>query len=408
MKKLLSLVLVLVLTFSLAACATTAPATSTAPSASPSSAAPASETPSAAPATTWPSGRTIGMNQFVAGDYLFSIMGKCTEVLTDKTGDELSVLSDNADINQLLNDVDNMINSGVDGALWWGILDPNYAVGPQKYEDAKIPFAFFDAVPGQQDLRDNIANMQYFAGAASCNNDLLGEQMATQALADGCKTALVFANVIGSHVADRADKFKAVFEAGGGKVVEISHVATTANAHIEATQNLLATYPDIDCIYAVTIDYALGAYSVTSQMKDRTIKMYSNDITPDSLKYLQNGQLQGLNGGHWIDSYLAAALLINTMDGHRIVDSNGKPLYLLVDPVVATPKTADLYQKCFIDQLPFSYDDLSYLLYRNNPNVTAQDYIDFAKNYSIENVLRNKMKQGVITADELKAAGINP
>lgn len=339
---------------------------------------------------------------------MFSVMGKCATVLTDKTADKLSVLSDNADINQLLNDVDNMINSGVDGALWWGVLDPNYNVGPQKFEDAKIPFGFFDVIPSQKDVADKISTMKYFAGAASCNNQLLGEQMAQQALKDGCKSAIVFANVIGSPVADRADAFKAAFEKGGGKVVEISHVGTTANAHVEATQNLLAAHTDVDCIYAVTIDYALGAYSVTSQMKDRTIKLYSNDITPDSLKYLQNGQIQGLNGGHWIDSYLAAALLINAMDGHRITDANGKALYLTVNPVVATPKTAALYQKCWIDQLPYNYDDVKNLLYRNNPNVTAQDFIDFAKNYSIESVLKNKLKQGVVTADELKAAGINP
>jgi ABC-type sugar transport system substrate-binding protein len=131
------------------------------------------------------------MNMFVAGDYMFSVMGKCASVLTDNTGDKISQLSDNADINQLLNDVDNMINSGVDGALWWGVLDPNNAVGPQKFEDAKIPFGFFDVVPSQKDMADKISSMKYFAGGASCNNILLGQELATQALADGCKTAIV-------------------------------------------------------------------------------------------------------------------------------------------------------------------------------------------------------------------------
>jgi ABC-type sugar transport system, periplasmic component len=226
-------------------------------------------------------------------------------------------------------------------------------------------------------------------------------------LKDGCKEAIVFANQIGSPIAVRADTFKKTFEAGGGKVDEISHVGTTANAHIEATKNLLAAHPGVDCIYGVSVDYALGAYQVTSQMANgKNIKLYSNDITPDSLQYLKDGKIQGLNGAHWTCMYFSTALLINAIDGHRTLDASGKPIWATVTPIVITPKTVDLYQKCFIDQLPFNYNDIKNLLYRNNTNVTAQDFTDAINNYSFESVVKNKLAQGVVTQADVTAAGI--
>ncbi|MSA00948.1 substrate-binding domain-containing protein [Lactonifactor sp. BIOML-A3] len=351
-------------------------------------------------------GMTIAQNSFVSGDYAFGIMKKASEVVIEGSQNTLNELTDNANINNVQSDVENMINSGVDGALWWGVLDSYFQVGPQQFNEAGVPFAFFDCAPSTEEIQAPIDEMEYYAGSCIGDNEAFGEQMAEQALADGCKEAIVFANEIGSSVAIRAEKFKEVFEAGGGKVDEISHVSTTSNAHIEATQNMLATYPDVDCIYGVSIAYALGSYTITSQMPDRKINIYATDITPDSLDYLKNNSIQGLNGGHWVENYVAAALLLNTIDGKKTTDEDGKPLNLVVDPVVITPATADLYQKFWIDEMPYSYDEIKNLLYRENPDVTAADFTDFVENYSVESVLKNKLDAGKVTQEELDAAGI--
>ena len=52
----------------------------------------------------------------------------------------LNELTDNANINNVQSDVENMINSGVDGALWWGVLDSYFQVGPQQFNEAGVPF----------------------------------------------------------------------------------------------------------------------------------------------------------------------------------------------------------------------------------------------------------------------------
>jgi ABC-type sugar transport system substrate-binding protein len=371
------------------------------PAASSSSSSSSAATPSAS--EEFETGLTVTQNSFLAGDYAFSCIANVGKIVVEGSGNKFVELSDNADINQVQADVENMINAQTDGALWWGVLDPYYQVGPGLFNDAMIPFAFFDCVPSPESgLQEQIDEMEYYAGSAASDNATFGAQMAEKALEDGCKHAIVFANEIGSSVAVRAEAFQEVFEAGGGEVLEISHVSTTANAHVEATQNMIATYPDVDCIYGVSVDFVLGAYTVT---KGKDVKLYATDASPEAINYLLDGSIQGLNGGHFVVNYLAAALLLNTMDGHRIED-NGKPLNLVLNPVVITPENAELYIKFWIDGDPYSYDDIKYLLYRENPEVTAQDYYDFVDNYSIESVVAMKVAQGLCTEEEAKKAGI--
>lgn len=351
-------------------------------------------------------GMTIAQNSFVAGDYAFSTMAKASKVIVEGTKNKFKELTDNANINNVQSDVENMINSGVDGALWWGVLDSYFQVGPQNFNNASKYFAFFDCAPSTAKIQDPINKMQYYAGSCIGNDEEFGKQMAEQALKDGCKEAIVFANEIGSSVAKRADKFKEVFEAGGGKVDEISHVGTAANAHIEAIQNMLATYKKADCIYGVSIAYATGAYSVTSQMPNRKVNIYATDITPDALKYLKNNNIQGLNGGAWVNAYVASALLINAIDGNTIKDSSGNPANLVVNPVAITPKQAELYEKFWINEMPYAYDDLKNLLYRENSKVTYDDFKKFVDEYSFSTVVENKLKQGKVTQKELDDAGV--
>lgn len=385
MKKFLALLIALAMVFALCACGeqAAAPAASGSSDAAPAPAQ-SSGGDSAPAAESWPSGRTIGMNLFVAGTPTFEIFATLARVYLDQTGDTLETFNDQQDINQVLADAETMVNFGCDGVLWWGVMDPFFQVGCPTYNDAGVYFAFNDCAPMGPELRAEIQDMEYFAGSCSCDNTLLGKQMGEAAVADGCKVALIFANEIGSTVVDRANGFQEVFEAAGGKVVEVSHVSAAGGEHIEATRNFLAAYPDIDCIYGVSVDYITGASTVTA---GKDIKLYGTDVNAEVLPRLLDGTFAGLNGGHWCSAYVSSALLINAMDGHPIYGADGKGLYLYSPSVVVTPENAEYYEKYFINDVPYHYEDVAHLLYRNNPNVTYKDFEDFLAGYSVENVV---------------------
>ena len=358
-------------------------------------------------------GYTIGMNLFMQGTYVFDTMVRQTNVLVenDAIQGSLMLFNDEANVEKITTDVENMINSGVDGAMWWAIIPTHYAVGPQMFEDAGVPFVLFDAFPGWPDGngmigKETIRSLDTFAGVIGASNYESGVDMATQALADGRKNAIIMANVMGSGVGDRATGFQETFEAGGGKVLEVSNEGTASNAHIAAMQNLFATYPEADCLYSVGADFTLGAVSIVENL-GKDIGIYGTDVTPDLLSYLVDGKVAALGGAHWVDSVLCSALLVNALDGHKILEEDGLPLWYTDFPMPVIPaKYAEMYEKFWVDEMPLSYDDISYLLYRNNPDVTAQDFIDFVDSYSIESVLIKKYEEGKVTAEELAAIGI--
>ena len=90
------------------------------------------------------------------------------------------------------------------------------------------------------------------------------------------------------------------------------------------------------------------------------------------------------------------------MDGHKIVDENGVAAALLINPVVVTPETAEIYQKFWIDEMPYSYENFKDLLYRNNPDVTYEDFKKAAENYTFENVLKIRLKKAKLQRKNLK------
>jgi len=411
MKRILTIFLVLGLLLGTVGCTS---GTETSVAASAETSAVASESSEAPSGSTFTTGYKIGMNLFQQGAYVFDTMVRQTNVLVedDSIQGSLMLFNDEANIEKITTDVENMINSGVDGAMWWAIIPTHYAVGPQMFEDAGIPFVLFDAYPGWPDGngmvgKETIRSLNTFAGVIGCSNYQSGAEMAKQALADGRTNAIIMANVMGSGVGERADGFQETFEAGGGKVLEVSHEGTTSNAHIAAMQNLFATYPEADCLYSVGADFTLGALSVVENL-DREIGIYGTDVTPDLLSYLVEGKVSALGGAHWVDSALCMALLINALDGHKILEEDGLPLWYTDFPMPVIPaKYAELYNRFWVDEMPLSFADVSQLLYRNNPDVTAQDFIDFINNYSIESVLKQKYKEGKVTAEELAEVGIN-
>ena len=66
----------------------------------------------------------------------------------------------------------------------------------------------------------------------------------------------------------------------------------------------------------------------------------------------------------------------------------------------------ELYDKFWIKSQPFSGEELKQFVVEWNEDVSLQDYEDVLANYSVETRLKQKEAEGLITADELKAVGI--
>ena len=360
--------------------------------------------------TAFAADRTIGINNWFEGAYALDILCNNAKVVVENNGDSLQIFNDEGNAEKIITDVENMISSGVDGILWMGMFENNFVVGPQIPNDAGKYFAFYDKIPSNEDLKQQIIGMEYFAGGVSNDNYAAGKTMAESALEDGCTKALIASAEIGDPNSDaRVNGFTETFTAGGGKVLSTSRVATSeANGPQQACDNMLAAFPEADCFYTTGEDFTLAALSVVAKTSsDHEISIYGTDLNPTLLEYLKDGTLRACCGANWTSALYTAIMLENALDGCKMVDENGSAVIIEDAKMISVPSEyADMYQRFFIDENPYEEEEISNMLYVNNPDVTLDDLKAMISSYSLDERLIAKYNAGKITKEELEALGI--
>lgn len=348
----------------------------------------------------------LGLNNFLKGIYSVDILENGFAETCKALGINTMIVNDEGKVEKTVQNVDNMISAGVDGIVFFGISETLFPVVSQKCEEAKVPFVCYDHMPSDENLEILLAN-PYFKGVVATRDYGTGQNIGKHAASLGLKKALVITGKMTdpTHSA-RTNGFKETFEEAGGTVLDIAWDAENLADATAKANDLLTAHPDADCIYASNGDYGSGTIQAMAQHPEVKAKLFVTDLDPDILKGLGDGTISAANGAHWINVDFATTLLVNALLGHELKDENGKAP-VLVAPVMALPaEMVDLYDRFWIKSQPFSGDELKQFVVTWNENVSLQDYIDVLANYSVESRLKQKEKDGLITADELKAVGI--
>lgn len=354
-------------------------------------------------------GRTIGINNWLTGVYPLDILVNNAEKVAELSGDTCQEYNDETNAEKLISNLENMVSAGVDGIMWMGMFENSLATGPNVPNSAQIPFALYDKISTNEDVKTMTRNMEYFAGGVTNNNYEAGALMAEAAIADGCSKALLAGAEIGDPNTDaRILGFTETFEEAGGEVLSVSRVSSgEANGPQQACDNMIAAYPDADCMYGSGQDYTLAALNVAAKQSDE-IKVYGTDLSPTLLEYLENGSLAACCGANWTNALYTAIMLENAMDGHKFTEEDGLPAIIEDAGFISVPAScADLYEKFFIEENPYEDSEIEAMLYRNNPDVTLDDLKNMIHSYSLEERMAAKMKAGKVTEAELTAAGLD-
>jgi len=347
---------------------------------------------------------TVGINNWVAGVYgLDALVYQAAQVL-EGVGTSSDIVNDGAELDKIISDLENMVNSGDDGVMWFGLLETNFAVGPQICEDAGVPFVFYDKLPHEQENIDAVLAMEYFAGAVGTDDYTIGHNMGVFAVENGDETFIM----AGTEVGDPTSDFKlmgfedAVTEAGG-TVVDTCHISGDAALSVS---DMVSAHPDVDAIYCTGDSGTIAAVSVLASL-GVDMNIYGNDLGTSTVDYLKDGSVTASTGGQYVESAFAAVLLQNYLDGFPIRDEDGNALMLasIVAPIVPADQV-ELYEKVMISQYPLTAEYLADLFYRNNPDVTAEDIVEAVDSFSFYDMVKYYYDLGDVTDDDLAAAGL--
>ncbi|AGB18572.1 sugar ABC transporter substrate-binding protein [Thermoanaerobacterium thermosaccharolyticum] len=348
----------------------------------------------------------LGFNNFLKGFYSLDILEKSFKATADALNVDTMITNDEGKVEQSVQNVQNMISSGVDGIVFFGISDTLFPVVSQKCREAKIPFVIYDHIPSDKSM-EILQQNPYFVGVVGEHDYDAGYPIGEYAANQGLKKAIVVTgkNTDTTHSA-RVKGFTDSFTKAGGRVLDVGWGNTTLADALSQTDDLLTAHPDVDCIYATGGDFGSGALQALQKHPNVKAKVFVTDLDPDILTGLKAGTITAANGAHWVNVDFATILLVNYLNNHPLRDSGNKAPVVTV-PVLTLPNNqVSLYQKFWLDNVPFSVTELRNLTAPWNPNVTLNEVKSVISNYSIKSRLEEKQKEGLVTSDELKKAGI--
>jgi len=369
----------------LAACGggTSSPS-SQAPSASASPSAPAaSASPSAAPSgggsqapnTVY----TIGFNTWGSGVPILDLFGDETAYALDALGMKGNRASDDFTSDKELSNVQNFLSSKVDGIAMQVSADPVLLQAADACKSAKTPFVLLVFVGADADRATIPGNNDYYVGAV--NSDLVydGYVLGQNAIKDGNKTACIIGGNIGDNNMDqRIEGFtKSFVTEGGGTILDQARCTSPADC-LQMASDMLSSHRDVDCLYCLVGDYVPGSITAIDNLSLPNIKVYASCVDKATADYIKQGRVLEGNDGIAIAAVLAPAMLVNYLDGHPILDPNGKPAEFKTKPFLVTKDNVDDYVSIFYTQgeHPITPDLLKSLVWRYNSNVTYQTYAD--------------------------------
>ncbi|MDR3162184.1 MAG: sugar ABC transporter substrate-binding protein [Spirochaetaceae bacterium] len=342
----------------------------------------------------------IGFNNYLQGNYSLDILEKSFKATCDALGVEPYVLNDEAKPENSASNVDNMINAGVDGIVFFGINDTLFPVVAKKCTDAKVPFVFFDHMPSDETLA-RVISSPYYKGIAATVDYGTGINIGNYALQRGLKKAVVITGQQGdtTHSA-RTNGFTETFTKGGGQVLAQAYGPVDLSGALTRANDTLTAHPDADCIYATNGDVGTSCIEALSKHPAMKASIFVTDLDPSVLAGLKKGTVAAGNGAHWVNVDFATALLVNSLRGNDIKDNGQSPR--LVVPVMTLPSNlVDLYDTYWIQQQPFSPDEMRSWV---GQSVTIDTFKKALNDYNIQNRLDAKVKQGLLKQADLDAA----
>lgn len=350
----------------------------------------------------------VGITLFGSSSYALLTLANNSKNVFEAYDTEGVTYDANFQVDKLIQDVENMITSGCEGVAVWLPADSMYPTVAEICEKNQVPFVLVDKIPSDESIAEQIKTNPYFAGAVSPANAIYGQQIAEYALEQGWSSCIISSSSVGDPSdTPRLEAFREAFEAAGGTVEAEIHSDTTDKIQPDLEDALMANM-DVDFVYGTGSDFGIGATAALENLGLASdIMVLTSGLDAQAVQLLADGQIELLTGDDWAAGVFAAVLLQNYIDGNPIKDADGNAPYVEdLMPFELTGEMKDLFQKAFIDNFYYTDEELSQMRVADNADFDYDAFIEVCNSFDFENRVKALAEAGVVTEDDLAAAGI--
>lgn len=370
-KKILAVSLAAVMSASLAACGSSPAPAAEAPAADNGAAAPTAAAPTAA-APAADGDIKIGVSIWSSTDVLGSQCKRILDEAAKALGVQVQYVDQGHVSEQVTASVEQLCAAGCQGIIICNSADTEMTSAIKTCNDNGVYLAQFFRIINEQnspDIYKAAVDSPYYVGAVHENEPENGEKLVNILLDKGDRNI----GLIGWEQGDATwlgrlegytkgvEAWNAAHPDDQAKLSEPQYAGTSSEGGSKAAEALMAADPDLDALIPAGGggDPLQGAIAAVERAgKTGQIDIVSTDFLPDLKERLENGSMAAESGGHYCDPLFAFMLVYNAIKGNytgiegNFINMNFPYLY------VASPEDYGDYEKYFVDQLPYTDDEL--------------------------------------------------
>ena len=314
----------------------------------------------------------IGVSIWSSTDVLGSQCKKIIDAAADALGVEVQYVDQGHVSEKVTASVDQLCAAGCDGIIICNSADTEMTSAIATCNDNNVYLAQFFRIISDEANPDIYALAEasdYYVGAVHENEPENGEKLVNILLDKGCRDI----GLIGWEQGDatwlgRWEGYQAGVEKWNeehpddqAKLSEPQYAGTTSEGGAKAADALMSADPDLDALIPAGGggEPLQGAISAVEKAgKTGEIAIVSTDFLPDLGERLADGSMAGESGGHYCDPLFAFMMVYNAIKGNY-KDFGGNFNEILFPYLyVASPEDYEGYEKYFVDQLPYTEEEL--------------------------------------------------
>ena len=316
---------------------------------------------------------TIGVSIWSSTDVLGSQCKRILDAAAEALGVNVMYVDQGHVSEQVTDSVDKLCAAGCQGIIICNSADSEMMSAINTCNNEGVYLSQFFRIISEEanpDIYELAKASEYYVGAVHENEPENGEKLVNILLDKGCRDI----GLIGWEQGDatwlgRWEGYQAGVDAWNeahpddqAKLSDPQYAGTTSEGGAKAADALMQADPDLDAIIPAGGggEPLQGAISAIEKAgKTDSIAVVSTDFLPDLGERLANGSMAGESGGHYCDPLFSFMLVYNAIKGNY-TDFGGVFNDVLFPYLyVASPEDYADYETYFVDQLPYTTEELA-------------------------------------------------
>lgn len=286
---------------------------------------------------------------------------------------------------------ENLIAAGCDAVAICNYSDDILPRIAKICEDSGVYFTLIWRSIADPEVKEIVENCPYYLGNTCEDEEEIGYRMGKSLYDKGCSNIAVITQEKGDATADARDRGfdKACEELGMNRISEVRNNTLTAEETTKAVENFLASFPELDGIFVVGgsntilegVIQALALHGKTGEVKVACV-----DFISGLDQYFEEGAIDAISGGHFVDPLFSYMLMVNKLAGTPLSDTC-ETINLNFVNLESAEDAENYYTYVEGDGFPYNEEEIRNMVKYFNPDMTIDELRSIADAYSVDDVM---------------------